>query len=176
MGNFFNTTSELDAFDNDSYILIRHAMSTANKAQVKDGNASWVDPSLFDAQLCEEGVKQCLESQTRQKLVEAEIACVFVSPMRRAMQTAYYLLKDRPDFAQIQFIVNPLCREHLQTSGDIPLPYEQCENVARSLFPKVDTETCFKHYKNPDHYFVEDLVKDPEAKQKMMDQIFSNPQ
>ena len=62
---------------------------------------------------------------------EMELACVIVSPLRRTMQTAYYLLKDRPDFANILFIVEPLCREHLHTSGDVPSTQVEATALAK---------------------------------------------
>ena len=48
-----------------------------------------------------------------------------ISPMRRAMQTAYHLLKSHPQFATIKFIVEPLCRENIHGTCDIPSTYAE---------------------------------------------------
>ena len=130
---------------------------------------------MIDAELCEEGVEECLQSEVRTKIAQHEIACVVVSPMRRAMQTAYYLLKDREDFASIQFIVNPLCRELLGAAADVPSARSDMIRYAQSLFPTVDTSSCFEGYENPEHYFVEDFTVDVEARNTLTRIIKRNP-
>ena len=89
----------------------------ANDAKHKDYAK---DATLMDAELSSAGVQQCYDSDTYTELARYEIVRVIVSPMRRAMQTAYHLLKDRPDFNEIQFVVHPVCREHLHQAGDVP--------------------------------------------------------
>ena len=48
---------------------------------------------------------------------------VLVSPLRRAMLTAYNLLKNHPRFATIKFVIAPHCRENMSGNSDVPLPY-----------------------------------------------------
>ena len=78
------------------YLFVRHAESAANVASRDFGKASLSDSKLYDARLTQSGIKQCEESITRDYLHQTELEYVMVSPMRRAMQTAYYLLKDHP--------------------------------------------------------------------------------
>ena len=59
---------------------------------------SWKDPTLCDAELSNEGIEQALTSDAKQQLASMKLDYVIVSPMKRAIQTAYYLLKDHPDF------------------------------------------------------------------------------
>ena len=80
-----------------------------------------------------------------------------ISPMRRAMQTAYHLLKSHPQFATIKFVVEPLCRENIHGTCDIPSTYSEMRQFAQSLFPNVDCESRFADYSNREVYFVEDL-------------------
>ena len=91
---------------------------------------------------------------------------VLVSPMRRCQQTAYHLLKDHPEFQNIQFVLVLYCREHLHTSGDVPLPYSDQVSLAQELFPKVDVESCFTQYDESvrETYFLEDLDEEPRQK------------
>mmetsp|Transcript_39569 Transcript_39569/g.51840 ORF Transcript_39569/g.51840 Transcript_39569/m.51840 type:complete len:141 (+) Transcript_39569:220-642(+) len=110
-------------------------------------------------------------------LASQDLHCVIVSPLRRAMQTAYLLLKDRPDFEQINFIVNPLCREHLHTAGDVPSTHAQTASYARKLFPRVDTESCFARFANRELFYVEDLAhEDAQTQALIMDQMQADPE
>lgn len=38
------------------FLYVRHAKSYGNKAYEEHGKPSWSDPSLFDAELTEEGI------------------------------------------------------------------------------------------------------------------------
>ena len=73
-------------------------MSFGNVGFAERGENSWLDPSLVDAQLADKGVTQALNSQAKQSLASIELDFVLVSPLRRCIQTAYYLLKDHKDF------------------------------------------------------------------------------
>ena len=75
---------------------MRHGESVANVASKAEGAATLADTKLYDACLTAEGVKQCEESISRDYLHQVELEYVMVSPMRRAMQTAYHLLKSHP--------------------------------------------------------------------------------
>ena len=77
--------------------------------------------------------------------------------MRRAMQTAYHLLKDHPQFATIKFVVEPLCRENIQGTCDIPSTHSEMKLFAESIFPNVDCESRFSEYTDMETYFIEDL-------------------
>jgi len=99
------------------FLFVRHAQSLANIA------SNTMDQSLIDAELSPEGIQQCQESETYQYLQEMNFDQVLVSPLRRAMLTAYNLLKDHPDFATIKFVIAPHCRENMSGNSDVPLPY-----------------------------------------------------
>lgn len=49
-----------------------------------------------------------------------EFDTVFVSPLLRAVETAYYMFEDHPNFENIQFVIHPDLRENIMTAGDIP--------------------------------------------------------
>ena len=44
-----------------------------------------------------------------------------MSPMRRAMDTAYHIFKSHPNVKNILFKVDPLLRESVRSSADIPV-------------------------------------------------------
>jgi phosphohistidine phosphatase SixA len=50
----------------------------------------------------------------------SEVKTVFISPLRRALETAYLLFKDHSEFNNIKFIVHPMLRENTHTVCDIP--------------------------------------------------------
>ena len=47
---------------------------------------------------------------------------VYVSPLRRGIETAYNIFKNHKNFNDLQFIVDPDLREHLWATCDIPAP------------------------------------------------------
>ena len=91
------------------------------------------------------------------------------------MATAHHLLKAHPSFCTMQFVLEPLCREHLHTSGDIPLPHSQASALARELFPNIDTESRFTRYEDSEKYFIEDLTHDQDAKAEIEREIKASP-
>ena len=99
---------------------MRHGRSEGNEEYKKIGDKSYFDISLKDAPLSKGGIQQCLDSDTKTYLEQLDFTTIVVSPLRRCLQTAYYLLKDHPKFNDMQFVVMPYCREHLHTSADIP--------------------------------------------------------
>ena len=53
----------------------------------------------LDSPLSKAGIKQCKESEATKILPNLEL--VFVSPLRRALETAYFMFKDHPNFRSI---------------------------------------------------------------------------
>lgn len=73
-----------------------------------------------DAPLSDRGVQQCEEQREQVKSLP-NITRVYVSPLRRALETAWRLFRESPRFKDIQFVVLPLLRETLHTCCDIPV-------------------------------------------------------
>jgi len=107
--------------DQYKFMLVRHALSEYNfnivKAYATTTHVNELDLCLkahrinkesFDCQLHQLGV---LQAKSCQKVYnEIEFKAVFVSPMRRTLQTAYYLFETHPDRQNIKFIVLPMLR------------------------------------------------------------------
>jgi bisphosphoglycerate-dependent phosphoglycerate mutase len=70
---------------------------------------------------------------------QLDLHTVFVSPLRRALQTAHYLLKDHPNFSKIKFIMHPDLREHIYSVGEIPLDLSK----TTSMYNYYDTSYMF---------------------------------
>lgn len=152
-------------------VLQRHGKSIANESyeEIKDhGNpeelAAWLlNPSLRDPRLCQTGHEQCAEAQL---LVNAlKIHTVFVSPLRRTLETAYNTYKNHPNFEKIRFVVLPLIRESLNTSSDVPSSIEKIIEEFREILPNLDV-SAFDEYFDKTHYFIEDLQ--PDLKDRMI--------
>ena len=148
------------------FLFVRHAQSLANIA------SSPMNQSLIDAELSPEGIQQCQESETYQYLQEMNFDQVLVSPLRRAMLTAYNLLKDHPSFATIKFVIAPHLRENMSGNSDVPMPYSTTVAFARTLFPTVDTTTYFDNFDESDGtretYFLEHLDQRPMSQIKAL--------
>ena len=101
----FVHTSTLAQLQKSKFIIIRHAESTYNRAYIDNVLESPLlgefteaelalkcatDRGLFDAPLSERGREQC---QGAQPVVDSlpNISVVYVSPLRRAIETAYLL-------------------------------------------------------------------------------------
>lgn len=65
------------------------------------------------------GIRQCEQAGPLAVSLE-HVKTVMVSPLRRALQTAYLLFKDHASFSEIKFIVHPMLRENTHTVCDIP--------------------------------------------------------
>jgi len=63
---------------------------------------------------------------------------VLISPLRRALQTAYLVFKDHPNFHIIKFIVHPMLRENMHTVCDIPENFLDVKNDYEGKIPQLD--------------------------------------
>lgn len=81
-----------------------------------------VDTSYYDVNLHKIGVLQCESNQ--EQLNKVNFKTVFVSPMRRTLQTAIHMFKNHPQKKEIKFLVVPIIREVLETACDIALDIE----------------------------------------------------
>ncbi|CAI2366147.1 unnamed protein product [Moneuplotes crassus] len=93
------------------------------------------NPSNRDAKIDQLGIGQCLESQKIAN--ELPIHTIFVSPLRRALMTAYYVYKDHPNFASIEFILLPQLRESLNIISDIPSNIDEVIEEFKELIPQL---------------------------------------
>jgi len=109
---------------NEKVYILRHAQSRFNAAEGgvlsgydKTKNPHW-DIDLMDAQISDVGYQQTQDAADSYLL--PNLGIVFVSPMRRALQTCYYVFKDHPNWDNIKFIVEPNIIEFLKDTPTIP--------------------------------------------------------
>jgi len=89
-----------------------------------------------DSELSEEGLLVCEEKQER--FNQLKVHTVFVSPLKRAVQTAYNLFKNHPDFESIKFIILPSLREIMNHSSGIPGNIETTIEELKKFIPQLD--------------------------------------
>lgn len=88
------------------FLFIRHGQSEFNKYGKEK---SKLNPDMIGCGLSESGIKQIEESS---KLIKnLKFKDIYVSPLRRTLETAYILLKEHPQKDDIILKVNPLCQE-----------------------------------------------------------------
>jgi len=131
-----NSSRELDG--KRSIFIIRHGQSEYNVAKDKalaqnDDNAvqaARVNPELMDCSITKEGQLQAEECG--KDLAEKNIKHVFVSPLRRALQTAQAIFKNHPNKPKLY--ADPNLTESLFVACDIGNSVDMMEKD----FPEVD--------------------------------------
>ena len=91
-----------------------------------------------------------MNARSKQFLSKIKFSVVFVSPMRRCIETAYHLFKDLDCFQTTQFILVPFIREQLHTAGDVAVSYAEMVQHARAHLPNVDTDMFFEEIEDLD--------------------------
>ena len=107
----------------NSVYLIRHGQSKLNQIlnEIPPGDIEYrFRKDLIDCELTELGVKQA--KAAGELLKDVNITLVLVSPLRRALQTAYYAFKDHP--SKPGFKVIPIGREVLGACSHFPSDIE----------------------------------------------------
>ena len=148
-------------------ILVRHARSQANQNNiniVEQGGTKddfikvATDPKLRDCSICEYGVKEW--ENAKQIASELNITTVFLSPQRRAFETAYHIFGDGGD---IKFIIVPKMKEGLKAVSDILSNIDNLIDEYKLLFNNLDT-SLLDSYSNRLNCFYEDLQPELRAK------------
>ena len=159
---------DIDAINEGSQVvLLRHAKTVFNEAHTAlqmmpsideaEMIALFTSEEMRDCKLTAFGFKQC--DKAEEAAWKIKVHTVFVSPFRRALQTAYEIFKTHPQINEIKFVLMPKMREGLNTSNDIPVDIEEIVAEYSSLFQNFDTSELDK-YSDPKHYFIEDLDED----------------
>jgi broad specificity phosphatase PhoE len=160
------TNSKVEELQTKSQVLmIRHGKSVAN---VEYANVSEKDESLIlhhwrlnkdlrDSRLAPLGIEQSKNAGIIMNQIK--VHTVLVSPLRRTLETAYYIFKEHPDFSKIKFIVVPNLRESMNTSSDIPENFENVRDEFSKIFPHLDY-SLMDDYKNQFYYYLEDMSQE----------------
>lgn len=94
------------------------------------------DPRNRDTPLAEKGLQETKE--VRSVANQLNVHTVFVSPLRRTLQTAYRLFKTHPDFSSIKFVICPLLREKFGGINNLPSNTKEIIEEFGPKFPNLD--------------------------------------
>lgn len=92
------------------YIYIRHGQTTYNQnSTIHNKKSIKCQKEYIDCALSEKGVEQA--KNLSKKLNAIQIEKVFVSPLKRALQTTFYALENHPNIDNIVVTIHPLITE-----------------------------------------------------------------
>lgn len=107
-------------------MIVRHANSAYNYAVTDTEYLSDAerDPYLIDAPLTELGIQQCKDQVEKGIWLLPNLSLVITSPLKRAIETAYLVFKDHPNFKNMTFLLDPDLREGMNSPCDVCGPIE----------------------------------------------------
>ncbi len=133
-------TDRLSAADKEKY-----ATDIAQIAKVE----SKFDPQAADPPLSLRGREQLLAIGAQYQ--SAPVKFVFVSPLRRTLDTCRAIFDAHPCRKEIRFFVHPLIREALNNANDIP---GEIDHAKAEFGEAYDFDTYFKQFKEPRLHFL----------------------
>ena len=159
-------------------VLIRHGMSESNEVQdaflqlhhkgelsnfAEVDRRFRLDLRFVDSYLHPIGKQQAiLQRETVNRL---NIRTVFVSPLRRALQTCYFMFRTHPNRDQIRFTVMPIITEVCNQPGCISLGVEQLKKETAGLEIKFD----FQLLESQDEFWqLRQVAAQPELAQQLI--------
>ena len=164
----------------NSIYLIRHGESKFNLASQEsrlkeEGIEYRFRKDLIDCELTELGIQQAKEAG--EKLKDVNISLVLVSPLRRALQTAYYAFNDHPSKPKFKVIL--LGREVMASSCSFPGDIEALQKEFAFDFSELEVLKdkklwILETFEGEDRELLESLTKDlplegPERYEKFVD-------
>lgn len=163
----YNEVEEVEKLKNGSQILLlRHGNSTFNYAESQLRANGFSEEAyrklrqqkdLRDAHLSALGLQQWEKAQSIAN--QLNVHTVMVSPLRRALETAYHTFKNHPNFENIKFVLVPNLREGLDTTWDAPVNIVDVVKEFQKKFKNFDT-SALDAYVDVPHYFLRDINQD----------------
>lgn len=105
------------------FLFIRHGQTYYN-ADKKDP-LHYVNPKHLDQKLTEKGIKQARDLQ--EVINKLPIEKVYVSPLYRTLQTAFYALENHPNLENILVTIHPQVREIVYNVQDLMYDVNLCK-------------------------------------------------
>lgn len=161
-------------------ILIRHATTVQNQeiermlklneektvTYLRDWLACHTNLDLLDTSLSQKGQAQC--EKAAKAAAQVPFTTVFISPMRRTLQTAFHIFKEHPQFKEIKFFVMPELREKLQVVADTPSLNASAlmQEFKEEFGENFDYETYFPQHDKENWFFneldqnIKELIKE----------------
>ena len=169
---YFNNTD-------GKFLYVRHGKTFYNIEFEKLGSDKTIktDPKFIDCELSPEGIKQAREKQSI--FNSFKIEDIYVSPLYRTLQTAYYLFETHPNKKNITIYVHPLISENVNATHDITIDIKKSKKKFNENSEiKYDWnifESYYKTEKEQDLYYLNfiDLL-DEKEKNNIINKIYLN--
>ncbi|CAI2375738.1 unnamed protein product [Moneuplotes crassus] len=146
---------DMDHLQNSSkVILLRHANTVfnlehdlflASNGYVRDVLDIQYEEKHRDTPLSEFGVEQAKYASRFARGLDIDL--VLISPLRRTLQTAYYLLRTHPNKENMNYVVHPDIREHLVGVSEMTENWEnKFIDEYQYYFPNLDSSLMRDEY------------------------------
>ena len=145
---------------NSDYNTISEVFSTSANVSIPFHKYSDTDV-LTDSALSFQGLMEIKNSS--KFLEDFPIKYIFISPLRRCLESSYYLTKDRVN-KKFELKVQPELRESLMSHNDFPIYWKNAYKLNR--YSNYDFSE-MKKYKDDDLWFIRFLEHDQNFRQKM---------
>lgn len=161
--NLLSASTEDSLTSGSRVILLRHGNSEynfefeeleKNSPTEEDYRKIRINKDLRDPPLSQLGLKQWEKARRIANTLKVEV--IVVSPLLRAIETAYEVFKEHPNFENIKFILLPKLREALDTTSDIPINILDTIEEYKGKFKNFDWTRIYKYPDIP-HYFLTDI-------------------
>ena len=98
-------------------LIMRHGETYFNNEQNKEDRKT--NPNFIDCKLTPKGIEQA--KSMKDILNNLKIEIVYISPMYRTFQTAFYILENHPNKSNIKVVIHPLINEATSCVQDYQL-------------------------------------------------------
>ena len=163
---------------NGKFLYVRHGKTFYNKRKELEGTSDHfkAEPSLINAHLCEDGINQAKELQKVFNNIEIEE--IYVSPLYRTLQTAYYIFENHPKKENIIIKIHPLITEIIASCHDIVVNIEEAKKDF-NLNSKIKYDwsifdSYYKDEKSQNTFFVNNIDIFPNNSKEEINTILDN--
>ena len=160
------------------FLYIRHGETTKNKRmEVIDKNKLKAIPEYLDCELDKKGIEQAKKAS--EIISNFEIEDIWVSPLHRTLQTAFYLFENNPNRDKLVLKVNPFIIEAM--SGTDTLSFliskrkKEFNMNSKVKFDWSYFDSIYTNQKDQDLFYLDFIDKIPEEdKNKLINDIKDN--
>ena len=161
---------------NGKIIYIRHGETDYNKFLKSKGKSIKYDINYIDSPINKKGEQQALDASI--KLQNLNIEIIYISPLYRCLQTAFFLFKNHPNKKNLKIVVHPLLTEVVSGVNNFTYQIQKTKKKFNQHSEiKVDWtlfDNEFKTPKDQDLFFLKYIDEKKEKIQQKIKSIYDN--
>ncbi len=160
------------------FLYIRHGETQKNKTMEKIDKSKLISiPEFLDCQLDIKGIEQAKKAS--EIISKLDIEEIWVSPLHRTLQTAYYLFENHPNIDNLVMKINPYIIETMSGTDTISFLISKRKKEfnmnSKVKFDWSYFDSIFTNQKDQDLFYLENIDKIPENdRNKLISDIKSN--